>query len=134
MRRRLRKAAQVVEFALLFPVFLVMLAALADYGWFLSQHVGVTQAARDAARAGALAWGDQDPTLLAQAAAEATLDSWNIQGGQLDTTYVLDPDLGQLIEVSITVPFEPLLNLVPAPEHLDQTVIMRTEIQPDPNS
>ena len=49
MRRRDRGAAA-VEFALVFPLLLIMLFAIIDFGWVLNQQMSVTAAAREGAR------------------------------------------------------------------------------------
>ncbi len=134
MSRRIRRAAQAVEFALLLPVVLILLAGITDFGWFFTQQLGVTQAAREGVRAGALAWGDDDPVFLAHSAAQAVVDGWNLSGVVIDAQLRGDASLGSVIEVSVTAPYDPLFHLIPAPDHLGQTVIMRTEPHPPPSS
>ena len=50
---RMRRGSQAVEFALVMPVFVVLLAAIIDFGWYFRQCALVQDAVRDAARVGA---------------------------------------------------------------------------------
>ncbi|RLV56527.1 hypothetical protein D9V41_05480 [Aeromicrobium phragmitis] len=52
--RRRDRGAAVVEFALLVPVFLVLLFGIISYGWMLSFRQAVSQAAAEGARAAAI--------------------------------------------------------------------------------
>ena len=44
------RGAAAVEFALVFPLLLIMLFAIIDFGWVLNQQMSVTAAARESAR------------------------------------------------------------------------------------
>lgn len=134
MTTRNRRANQAVEFALVLPVLLALVSGIADYGWYLSQHVGITEAAREGARSAATAWVDEDPLLRGHAAAGEVLDEWNIADATVTVTLVADVVLGQIVHVEVSAPYDPLLHLVPAPQTLSQTVEMRTEWQPVPES
>ena len=50
MTARRDRGATAVEFALVFPLLLVMLFAIIDFGWVLNQQMSVTAAAREGAR------------------------------------------------------------------------------------
>ena len=51
---RSRRGASSLEFALVLPVFLALLAGLLDYGWYLFQQAGLDAATQAGCRAGAL--------------------------------------------------------------------------------
>lgn len=134
MTTRTRRANQAVEFALVLPVLLAVVSGIADYGWYLSQHVGITEAAREGARSASAAWFDEDHVVIGQAAAQEVLDHWSIDDATVSVTLGTDPVLGQVVHVQVSAPYEPLLHLVPAPDTLSQTVEMRTEWQPVPET
>ena len=50
-RRHPDRGASAVEFALILPVFVVIIAAILDFGFIFAQQVSLNNAARDAARA-----------------------------------------------------------------------------------
>jgi Flp pilus assembly protein TadG len=51
-RRRGERAQSLVEFALIFPLFLVLVMGIIDFGWALRDYVTITNAAREGARLG----------------------------------------------------------------------------------
>lgn len=52
--RRRRRGQSLVEFALVLPLFLLILAAIVDFGMGLATSITVTNAAREGARLGAV--------------------------------------------------------------------------------
>ncbi|MCD5344953.1 TadE/TadG family type IV pilus assembly protein [Agromyces sp. S2-1-8] len=50
MKARRERGAAAVEFALVLPLLLIMLFAIIDFGWVLTQQLSVTAAAREGAR------------------------------------------------------------------------------------
>lgn len=56
-KRSLRERGQaLVEFALIVPIFLVLLLGIVDFGWALKSWITVTNATREGARMGAVGW------------------------------------------------------------------------------
>jgi Flp pilus assembly protein TadG len=51
-RHRSEKAQSLVEFALVLPVFLVLVLAIVEFGWLLRDYAILTNASREAARLG----------------------------------------------------------------------------------
>ena len=51
-RRRCENGASAVEFALILPVFVLIVAAIIDFGFIFAQQVSLNTAARDASREG----------------------------------------------------------------------------------
>jgi Flp pilus assembly protein TadG len=51
-RRRRDRGASAVEFALILPVFVLIIAAIVDFGFIFAQQVSLNNAARDASRTG----------------------------------------------------------------------------------
>ena len=48
------RGAAAVEFALVFPLLLIMLFAIIDFGWIFNQQLTLTEAAREGARYNAI--------------------------------------------------------------------------------
>jgi len=69
-RRRDDRGAQVVEFALIVPIVLVIIGAIVQFGFVYNAQVTVTQAAREAARLAAIC-GSTCATPIATTAANA---------------------------------------------------------------
>jgi len=53
-RRRREGGQALVEFALIVPVFLILVLSIVDFGWALRSWITVTNSAREAARVGAV--------------------------------------------------------------------------------
>ena len=66
-----RRGASSIEFALILPVFLALLAGILDYGWYLFQQAGLDAATQAGCRAGALVDPGEDGMDLGAAAAVA---------------------------------------------------------------
>ncbi len=66
-----RRGASSIEFALVLPVFLALLAGVLDYGWYLFQQAGLDAATQAGCRAGALVDPGEDGMDLGAAAAVA---------------------------------------------------------------
>lgn len=80
-RRRRTRGQSLVEFALVVPIFLLLLCGILDFGVVLYSRMTVINAAREAARAATLMAGD-GPTAIASRA-EDTAES---AAGGLDIT------------------------------------------------
>lgn len=59
--RRRSRGQSLVEFALILPVFLLLVAGMTDFGMGLYSYMTVINAARDGARVGSLACGTASP-------------------------------------------------------------------------
>lgn len=66
-----RRGANVVEFALILPVFMALLASTIDLGWFFFQYSGMTSAVLEGCRRGAI----EDPGDPTNASAEVVSEA-----------------------------------------------------------
>ncbi|GAA1770032.1 TadE/TadG family type IV pilus assembly protein [Agromyces humatus] len=103
MKARRDRGAAAVEFALVFPLLLIMLFAIIDFGWVLNQQMSVTAAAREGARYYAI--HNTEPG--AQAAAEAR--AADLVSGTVTFTYpstcsptVEDDELTMVVHTPLT--------------------------------
>jgi hypothetical protein len=97
---RNRRGSQVVEFALILPIFLILTLGTIDITWFMLQKFTVTDAVASGCRTGALSGIDPetDPAWIART---AILDN-------LEKTAMLDCALNMCsIEIDETSPYSP---------------------------
>lgn len=128
--RRDRRGSNAIEFALTVPVLVAMLAGIADYGWFFNQQQSVVAAVREGARAGALAPRNQDPRALAADRARASLDNAGLDSQQATVVAeYIDAPPNLLVGVDVSLPYTPLMGLVPTPERLHSRLSARVEDQ-----
>ncbi|MHC4131235.1 MAG: TadE/TadG family type IV pilus assembly protein [Planctomycetota bacterium] len=119
----------VVEAAIIFPILILLVFGLIEYGWlFLKMHQ-VHNAARHGARIAVLASTTQASQVQSQIAILMT--QANITTYPAPTVTNLSPGIGQPVTVTITVPIETIavLNvpLLPLPATLSSTVTMAKE-------
>lgn len=134
--RRSERGAELVEFALVLPVLLLLGLGICDFGMLFQRYEIVTNAAREGARAGAVG--------LSQAQIDAVVKSY-LEGGGLKSTPTVEvtfPTIGanpamNAVRVSVAYPngsflvgpiadmFGSSLNVVT----LQSAATMRVEIQ-----
>jgi Flp pilus assembly protein TadG len=122
-----QRGAQAVEFALVLPFFLVLLMLTIDLGFLMINKAVITNASREAARAGSLltatAWSPSDVAAVACNYAKSALISTSQGGrtnncsGSSDPVIVvsnlngnLSPQMGDPIRVQMTYAYQGLLN------------------------
>jgi Flp pilus assembly protein TadG len=128
-RRRLERGTAAVEFALVFPVFLLMVLGTIDFGYFFFVSEIVANAAREGARAGSVVdW--QAGNAAAIGAAEMTANSYLTHGG-LKATGVASAITAvngiESVEVSINYPVGSITGFLTTimPAHAQATAVMR---------
>ena len=85
MKRRIaqqRRGSNLVEFALILPVFLTVIFGIIEFGWFFYQHTAVINGTRDGCREGAL-YRANDPINPADVVAANTIFN-NLMAGGVD--------------------------------------------------
>ena len=129
MRRGGLRAQDLVEFALIFPVLMVLLLGMIDFGRIFHVLIAISNAAREGARIGTLYNIDPDglmnETMIKQAATqEAQNFSLQLTEDQVTPSCVcLDPDplicpnatdcvKGQTLRVEVNYSFEPITGMV----------------------
>lgn len=94
-----RRGQAIVEFALVLPVFVLLLVGIMEFGLLFHQYMVVTAASREGARAAAVGGTDVEVKAVAGAAA-ASVDK-----GQLNTTVAPATRVkGISVTVSVTNP------------------------------
>ncbi|MHC4293809.1 MAG: TadE/TadG family type IV pilus assembly protein [Planctomycetota bacterium] len=123
------KGLGVVEAAIIFPILILLVFGLIEYGWlFLKMHQ-VHNAARHGARIAILASTTQASQVESEIA--VLMAEANITNYPAPTVTNLTPGIGQPVTVTITIPIQNIavLNvpLLPLPPTLSSTVTMAKE-------
>lgn len=130
---RSRRGSNAVEFALILPILITLLAGIVEWGWTLNQQMMVVQAAREGARAGVSTPRDDDPETAAQARVVQSLNDMGLKGSAATVTVSIVgayPD--ELLQVNLALPHQPIIGLVPIPVDLKAALTMRLEEQVAP--
>jgi hypothetical protein len=133
--RRIRRAAAAVEFAVVAPVFFLMIFGMVEYGRMVMVQQVLTNASREGAR---LAVIDGSDCADVEAHVESYLTNAAIDLTGVVVTVTPDPPdsagFGEPITVSVSIPFSEV-SWLPTPmylggETLTATTVMRRESNP----
>jgi Flp pilus assembly protein TadG len=123
-RRRLGQRGQnLVEFALVAPIFLVILMGIIDFGWAFKTYISLTNCAREGARVGVV--GANTATITTRATDPGR---GCVSGSTATVTYDPDNKAGSNVKVEVDytynfiTPVGSLLGLISGgalPDHLD---------------
>lgn len=112
----------VIEFALLAPVFLMLVFGIIVYGLFFATDIAITYAASEAARASEAGLSDSERESIANSTAQAIIQNYSPLLALSSVTITSGPVTGNggLFQVSITYNFqsfglEGLSRLLPIP-------------------
>lgn len=128
-----RRGANSLEFALLLPVFLLILTATFDYGWYFFQRAAVLEATRQGCRAGSVLEKDNatTPTAQAKSTIDDFLDSYGVSCGdncEVKAAYTGASPSEQL-QCDISIDFDSFTGLVVMPATIDATALALLENQ-----
>jgi hypothetical protein len=134
---RARRGIHAVEFALLMPVFLMLVIGCTEYSWLSYRHSALTSAADVGCRTGSLldpGIGEADIDEVYDAAAEAMVDWYDQRGpgcNGLCTTSVsaVGSKPARSIRCIISIDYTPITGLVPTPATVTATAVVRLEYQ-----
>ena len=122
-----KRGQAIVEFALILPVFILILLGIMEFGLVFHQYLVVTAASREGARVAALGGSDAETLTMVNTSAVS------INAGQLTTTITpANPVKAQTVSVQVTNPVTiraPLIAQVfpQNPFPVTGTTIMRVE-------
>jgi Flp pilus assembly protein TadG len=131
-----RRGSQAVEFALILPVVLGLSSGIIDYGWYFSQQLEITQAARDAARGASsldATASELTPCEFAQSSVNQVLSDTGFVNAGRTLTILATMDVEMRLTVEIDQPFTPLFGLAPTPTSHRAVSVVRLEDQNWPN-
>lgn len=116
-----------MEFAVLLPVLLLLVAGVLEWGRIVVHDVALVQVARDAALTGARTEAEDDPAGVARSRANAALEELGLSGSvEVDSVSL---DSGEALQVQVRVAWPGRIPIVPTPEWLTATVTARLEDQ-----
>ena len=124
--RRNRRATAAVEFALVAPVFLLLVLGMIEYGRMVMVQQVITNASREGARAAVL---DGATTSEVTTTVTSYLTSGSISGA----TVTVSPnppsnaEFGDPVTVSVSIPFSQV-SWLPSPMYLGATTLTATTI------
>lgn len=129
--RRHRRGGVLVESALVFPILATLLCGILDWGWYFFLTSKVLDATKDASRVAAAASAGEDPRTLAETQARAILEDVGILRWASPTVEGTVGSTGGLrtLKLSLTLPFEPLVGLVPTPADIraERTIMLEKQ-------
>ncbi len=133
-RRSAQRGAAAIEFALVLPILIAIIVAIMDYGWFFTENSRVVAATREGVRLGVTYATDETPTPQTAAANrinEVLTDyGFDTSSATVTTEYVgTAPE--QMLRVTVTLPYEPLVGMIPValPPNLNGSMTMLLELQ-----
>lgn len=132
--RRNRRGAAALEFAFTAVVFLTLLFAIIDYGWYFFRRATLQDAVMEGTRVGAaVPVGDSPgPEEVARDKVEAELSARGIDPASATiTTTISGSSPAQTLAVDASVPFDDLVAFVPlpTPENIRCGMSMHLEVQ-----
>lgn len=121
--RMKRPGAAVVEFAIVAPLFFLLVFGMIEYGRMVMVQQVITNASREGARRAVL---EGATTAEVIAAVEAFLDSGAVDSDSANVTLSPDPPenagFGGAVTVTVTVPFKDV-SWLPSPMYLGSTTL-----------
>lgn len=129
---RQRRGGYAVEFALVLPVFMMVMGGILEYGNYYTQQMHMVGVVRDAARVGSSVRAKDDqgsPHAVATSIAERKLRFHNWSGTAEVSITVSGSAPDGAIGVKIQMPYKRLVGFVPTPEYIGHTGWMRLNDQ-----
>ena len=135
MRLGDRRGSAAIEFALTLPIILMLISAVADYGWYLAQQTQALQAVGDGVRHGITVASDAVPAPedAAVAHTQTVLSGLGIACDSNDDCEFNAEisTVGDLraMRVSVSFNYTPIAGLVPNPDTIKAETVMAMEDQ-----
>lgn len=131
---RPRSGASAIEFALTLPVILLIFSAIVEFGWVFFQMSAALGAVRDGVRLGVTYAVEDDPETVAEARARTVLTGYGLDCSdtlscEVDASIVDDGINYATLTLTISRPYEPMLDLVPSPDTIRAQMTMVLEDQ-----
>jgi len=137
-RRRRERGSNLVEFALLFPLYLLVVAITFDFGWYFFMRAVAQTAVRDGCRAGAVIPPDDNPDTEAQGRIAGTMGTFTFSSVDCesvgDTSCTIDittsgASPAESLVCTIEVDYPGMTGLIPMPEKVRARSTVLFELQ-----
>lgn len=116
---RPRRGVSALEMAFILPVVLLVLAGIMDWSWLLFHQMSAVVAAGRGARIAAGVGASKGPEAAAMRSSEAWLERFGLDPDLADVSATIDAGADpQTIEVRVSVPYHPLVGLIPMPDQV----------------
>lgn len=124
--RKKRRGAAAVEFAVVAPVFLLLVFGMIEYGRMVMVQQVITNASREGARVAVLD-GSENPDV--QSIVNQYLSSGSITGATITVTPTNpeDANFGEPVTVTVDIPFSQV-SWLPSPMYLGETTLSATTV------
>ncbi len=123
-----RRGSVAIEFGLVLPVLLMLIAGTLDWGMALQRQVALVDVTRDAALAGARATAAQGPEAVARARALEGLTTAGLSATAATiTTSRVTLTAGVALKVHVSTPSDPAFALVGMPSTFGGTTVALLE-------
>jgi Flp pilus assembly protein TadG len=125
-----RRGAAAVEFALVLPILLAIITAVMEYGWLFLQQANLSAAVRDGARVGSMTAQADGPGAAVETRVRAAMTTLSLPGTAATVTTaqsVAAP--AEVLTVTVSMTYTPLIGLVPTPANLNARMSMLLEDQ-----
>lgn len=133
MKRRIgQRGAAAVEFALVLPLFAVILFGIIEYGWVFYQRFNIAAAVRDGLRQGVTISqsSSPDPRSTAVSRAQTDLQTSGISPASVTlTAQYSGSSPTKVMTLTAVMAYHPLIGLVPTPATLQYAMTMMLELQ-----
>ncbi len=135
-QRTKRRGAAAIEFGLWLLPIAILVSGLVDLGWYMSRYHMVQRATMDGVRFG-VRFGSKEmkgfdtqgskQVAAANIRAQQMLDDFNVTGTPTASFHTDAPY--DMLVVSTTAPFQPLVGIIPMPANIRSRFEMMAEIQ-----
>jgi hypothetical protein len=114
---------------LTFPVVLMMMGAVMDWGWYFSQQMQLSAAVRDAARIGAMTARENDPADAAEEVLMAQIAADGHKGTVRLDVRVEGQEKDESLHVGVAIPYQGPVGIIPVPKEIRASQSLRLEDQ-----
>ncbi len=136
--RRRRRGGPAIEFALVLPVFMLIVGVIFEYSWYFFMRSTVMSAATTGCRAGAVVPPDEDPTDVAENQVGQTMNTYSFFG--MDCSDPEDENCtiavstsgdspSEVITCAVAVVYPGLTGIVPVPSAISFSTSRIFEVQ-----
>jgi Flp pilus assembly protein TadG len=129
MIRAPRRGSQAVEFALVLPLLLTLLAGVVDLGQYLVVSEGLVSAVAEGARAGALAESTQNPSSVAHTVASTSWSTTSLPGSLSLQANASGSAPDRMLTVTGTVSFDAWFGFLGLPTSIEYQHTLRINEQ-----